>query len=92
MPSTTLLKAAGYGSFLVAIKHAVSFELLENNSSDCISFRNYQTLRIHTARLVGTKEVIIAWSSSAWYLRRGIRTSGLLTAMAGILQAYATLH
>jgi hypothetical protein len=26
MPNTTLLKVAGYGSFLVAIKHAVSIE------------------------------------------------------------------
>jgi hypothetical protein len=26
MPSTTLLTAAGYGSFIVAIKHAVSIE------------------------------------------------------------------
>jgi hypothetical protein len=26
MPNTTLLKVAGYGSFLVAIKHAVRME------------------------------------------------------------------
>lgn len=35
--------------------------------------------------------VIIAWSSSAWYIRRGIKISGILTAVAGLLQARAAL-
>lgn len=33
----------------------------------------------------------IAWASSAWYLRGGMRADGVLTAIAGVFQAYAAL-
>ncbi|KAJ5583944.1 hypothetical protein N7450_006608 [Penicillium hetheringtonii] len=36
--------------------------------------------------------VLIAWASSAWYVRRGVRSSGILTGVAGLLQAWAALH
>lgn len=34
----------------------------------------------------------IAWASSVWYLRRGVKASGIVTAKAGIFQAWATFH
>lgn len=36
--------------------------------------------------------VLISWASSAWYIRRGVKASGFLTAFAGVLQAWAALH
>lgn len=44
------------------------------------------------SRAMAALVVTIAWSSSAWYLRRGVKASGFLTATAGILQAYAALY
>jgi hypothetical protein len=35
---------------------------------------------------------IIAWASSAWYLRGGVKASALLTAFAGGFQAWAALY
>jgi hypothetical protein len=42
-------------------------------------------------RAMAAMLAVIAWASSAWYLRRGVRSSGILTAAAGVLQAWATL-
>ncbi|KAJ5354379.1 uncharacterized protein N7496_012812 [Penicillium cataractarum] len=121
MPSTTLLKAAGYGSFLVAIKHALTgrtfqrlrqFQELPNIAYTCSTVGWYQgsaylvltgLLNLHWAqnpnslgepmsRAMAALLAIIAWSSSAWYLQRGIKASAFLTATAGILQAYAVLY
>ncbi|KAF3391672.1 hypothetical protein F1880_007945 [Penicillium rolfsii] len=50
------------------------------------------SLREPMSRAMAALLVIIAWSSSAWYLRRGIRLSGSLTATAGILQYLAALR
>jgi hypothetical protein len=36
--------------------------------------------------------VVIAWASSAWYLWRGLKGKGMMTAAAGVLQAWAALH
>ncbi|KAJ5875062.1 uncharacterized protein N7473_012409 [Penicillium subrubescens] len=104
MPETTLLKAAGYGSFLVAIKHALTgkqfhrlpqFQDLPNLANTCST--HPELLREPMSRAMAALIVSIAWSSSAWsssawYLRRAIKASGFLTATAGILQAYAALY
>lgn len=42
-------------------------------------------------RAIAAMLVIIAWGSSAWYLRRGVAADGVLTAFAGVFQAYAAL-
>ncbi|KAJ5232581.1 hypothetical protein N7468_005537 [Penicillium chermesinum] len=35
---------------------------------------------------------LISWGSSAWYLRKGLKASGVLTAAAGLLQAWAAFQ
>ncbi|KAF4768741.1 hypothetical protein N7455_000108 [Penicillium solitum] len=121
MPDPTLLKAAGYGSLLVAIKHAASgeqfqrlrqFQELPNIAYTCSTVGWYQgsaylvltaLLNLHWAqnpkaleeplnRAMAALITLIAWSSSAWYLRRGVKASGILTATAGLFQAWAALH
>ncbi|KAJ5872313.1 uncharacterized protein N7529_004666 [Penicillium soppii] len=120
MPNPALLKAAGYGSLLVAIKHAASgkqfqrlrqFQDLPNLAYTCSTVGWYQgsgyliltaLLNLHWARNPKALEeplnramagllVLIAWASSGWYLRRGVKASGILTATAGIIQAWAAL-
>ncbi|KAF4771966.1 hypothetical protein PENNAL_c0085G03283 [Penicillium nalgiovense] len=121
MPNPSLLKAAGYGSFLFAIKHAASgkqfqslrqFQELPNIAYTCSMVGWYQgsaflvltaLLNLHWAqnpkfledplgRTMAALLVLIAWSSSAWYLRRGVKASGTLTAAAGIFQAWAAFR
>ncbi|KAH8697967.1 hypothetical protein BGW36DRAFT_427899 [Talaromyces proteolyticus] len=120
MPNPTLLKAAGYGSLLFAIKHAATgkefqrlrqFQELPNIAYVRSTVGWYQgsaylvltgLLNLHWTknpkslddplnRAMATLLVVIAWASSAWYLRGGLRASGLLTATAGIIQAWAVL-
>ncbi|KAJ9298197.1 hypothetical protein DTO271G3_3802 [Paecilomyces variotii] len=120
MPNPTLLTAAGYGSLLIAIKHAASgrrfqrlrqFQELPNIAYTCSTVGWYQGsvyliltafLNLHWARNPKSLEeplnramavllILISWASSAWYLRRGIKASGILTATAGIFQAWAAL-
>ncbi|KAJ6104344.1 hypothetical protein N7523_010664 [Penicillium sp. IBT 18751x] len=117
MPSPYLLQVAGYGSFLVAIRHAGV------NSSALSNFKLYRILLSLAARLDGIKGLIwtstgllnvqwsqtpksleeplsriiaalivaIAWASSAWYFRRSLMGRGIMTAIAGALQAWAAL-
>ncbi|KAJ5564285.1 hypothetical protein N7513_000527 [Penicillium frequentans] len=121
MPDPTLLKVAGYGSLLVAIKHATSgkefqclrqFRELPNiaYTRSTVGWyqgsaylvltallnlswaKNPQSLREPLQRTMAALLVLIAWASSAWYIKRGVKSSGILTAVAGILQAWAALH
>lgn len=54
--------------------------------------QNPKSLEEPLNRAMATLLVIIAWASSAWYLRRGVKASGILTVAAGIFQAWAALH
>lgn len=54
--------------------------------------KNPQSLSEPLQRTMAALLVLIAWASSAWYIKRGIKSSGILTAVAGILQAWAALH
>ncbi|OQE12848.1 hypothetical protein PENFLA_c061G04384 [Penicillium flavigenum] len=121
MPSSYLLKAAGYGSLLFSLKHAASgkqfqrlrqFQELPNIAYTCSTVGWYQgsaylvltaLLNLHWAQNPNSLEeplnramaallVLIAWASSTWYLRRGIKASGILTATAGIFQAWAAFR
>ncbi|QKX61175.1 uncharacterized protein TRUGW13939_08322 [Talaromyces rugulosus] len=120
MPNPTLLTAAGYGSLVVAIMHAISgrefqrirqFQELPNiayvrstvgwyqgsgylilNALLNLNWaKNPQSLDDPLNRAMAAIMVVIAWASSAWYLRGGVKASGLLTAVAGIFQAWAAL-
>ncbi|KAJ5212667.1 uncharacterized protein N7498_004313 [Penicillium cinerascens] len=102
MPSLSLLTVTGYGSFLVAIKHAFQhldqFQALQNIAFTCSTVGWYQG----SAYLVLTEEplnrsmvaaiVAIAWGSSFRYLRRGRNDEGIVTAAAGVVQAWAALN
>ncbi|KAJ6026918.1 uncharacterized protein N7446_004479 [Penicillium canescens] len=141
MPNPTLLNAAGYGSLLVAIKHAASgrqfqrlpqyqalpniaytcstvgwyqgsgyliltgislFQLLEHEisflTSSALALLNFQWARNPKSledplnRAMAALVAIIAWASSAWYIGRGLKASGIVTAGAAIFQAWATLR
>ncbi|KAJ5106727.1 hypothetical protein N7456_003402 [Penicillium angulare] len=121
MPSPTLLKPAGYGSLVFAIKHALSgkefqylreFQELPNLAYTCSTVGWYQgsaymvltgLLNLHWSqnsksleeplnRAMAAIIVLIAWASSAWYFRRGVKGRGFLTAVAGVFQTYAALH
>lgn len=54
--------------------------------------KNPETLNDPLNRGMAALMVLIAWASSAWYLRGGVKASGLLTAFAGIFQAWAALR
>jgi len=54
--------------------------------------KNPESLREPLQRAMAALLVLIAWASSAWYVRRGVRSSGILTGVAGLLQAWAALH
>ncbi|KAJ5155789.1 hypothetical protein N7492_008592 [Penicillium capsulatum] len=121
MPNSTLLQAAGYGSLLIAIKHAASgkqfqrlrqFQELPNIAYTCNTVGWYQgsaylvltaLLNLHWAqhpqsleeplqRAMAMLLVLIAWASSAWYFRRGVKESAILTVIAGVFQGWAALH
>jgi hypothetical protein len=53
--------------------------------------RNPKALEEPLNRAMAGLLVLIAWASSGWYLRRGVKASGILTATAGIIQAWAAL-
>ncbi|KAK1143717.1 hypothetical protein N8T08_006117 [Aspergillus melleus] len=121
MSNRALLKAAGYGSIVFALKHASTarqfqnlrgFQDLPNIAYTCSTVGWYQgsaylvltgLLNLNWAQNPGTLNeplnramaallVLIAWSSSTWYLRRGQKASGILTAAAGMLQAWVAFH
>ena len=54
--------------------------------------QNPKALEEPLNRAMAALITLIAWSSSAWYLRRGVKASGILTATAGLFQAWAALH
>ncbi|GAD99660.1 hypothetical protein AOR_1_1180114 [Paecilomyces variotii No. 5] len=54
--------------------------------------QNPKSLEESLNRAMATLLVLIAWASSAWYLRRGVKASGILTIVAGAFQAWAALH
>jgi hypothetical protein len=54
--------------------------------------KNPEALEEPLNRAMAALVTLIAWSSSAWYLRRGVKASGILTATAGLFQAWAALH
>ncbi|KAJ6009578.1 hypothetical protein N7522_004594 [Penicillium canescens] len=110
MPNPTLLNAAGYGSLLVAIKHAASgrqfqrlpqYQALPNIAYTCSTLgfslnfqwaRNPKSLEDPLNRAMAALVAIIAWASSAYYIGRGLKASGIVTAGAAIFQAWATLR
>ncbi|KAJ5110433.1 hypothetical protein N7532_000968 [Penicillium argentinense] len=121
MPNTTLLTATGYGSFLLAVGHALSgqdflklaqFKALPGIAFTCSTVGWYQgsaylvltgLLNLHWASKPGDLDeslnramaaviVAIAWGSSAWYFRGGMKENGFITAAAGIIQGLAALH
>ncbi|OQD80883.1 hypothetical protein PENANT_c031G03868 [Penicillium antarcticum] len=54
--------------------------------------RNPNSLNDPLNRAMAALVAIIAWSSSAWYLGRGLKVNGIATAAAGIFQVWAALH
>lgn len=54
--------------------------------------KNPESLREPLQCTMAALLVLIAWASSAWYIKRGIKSSGILTDVAGILQAWAALQ
>ncbi|KAJ5261615.1 hypothetical protein N7505_008482 [Penicillium chrysogenum] len=54
--------------------------------------QNPNSLEEPLNRAMAALLVLIAWASSTWYLRRGVKASGILIATAGIFQAWAAFR
>ncbi|GAB1197868.1 hypothetical protein APSETT444_007172 [Aspergillus pseudonomiae] len=85
MANPAHLKAAAYGSFILAFGHAVTLLNLQWSL-------NPQALDEPLNRAIAGLLTLIAWGSSVSYLRGGVKSSGLITAAAGAFQAWAAFR